>query len=116
MVIPKTNFESRSLTHYLLTDSTLIKANEWNIPEPVEGIVINPEQLDVIFIPLLAYDLKGNRVGYGKGFYDGFLDQCQSSSLKIGLSFFGPEVKIDDVYERDIPLDFCVTPDDILQF
>jgi 5-formyltetrahydrofolate cyclo-ligase len=52
---------------------------------------------------------KGNRVGYGKGFYDNFLSQCQPEVIKIGLSFFEPEELIDDCNENDVRLDFCVT-------
>ena len=99
-----------------MTDSTLIKPNAWNIPEPVGGIQIQPEQIDVIFVPLLAYDVKGNRVGYGKGFYDQFLSQCRPNSIKIGLSFFAPEEQIEDLHEADVSLNFCVSPHTISRF
>jgi 5-formyltetrahydrofolate cyclo-ligase len=67
-------------------------------------------------VPLLAYDKHGNRVGYGKGFYDNFLSKCKPETIKIGLSFFPPEDKIDDVSENDVNLDFCVTPEGIISF
>ena len=116
VVIPKTNIENQSLTHYLLTDNTLIRKNQWNIPEPVDGIQISPEQIKVVFIPLLAFDIKGNRVGYGKGFYDRFLVQCKPETVKIGLSFFEAEMSISDAKGHDIKLDYCVTPKRILSF
>ena len=84
--------------------------NEWNIPEPINGISISTEQIDVVFIPLLAYDKTGNRVGYGKGFYDKFLAKCKPETIKIGLSFFESVESIIDVFEEDIRLDYCVTP------
>tara|TARA_R110000868_G_scaffold124959_4_gene330082 strand:+ start:11201 stop:11761 length:561 start_codon:yes stop_codon:yes gene_type:complete len=104
------------LTHFLLTDNTLIKINKWNVPEPVDGIEINPSKIDVVFIPLLAFDTKGNRIGYGKGYYDNFLSQCRKDVLKVGLSFFEPVVTIADVLESDVPLDYCVTPNKIYKF
>jgi len=116
IVISKSDFTTREMSHYLLTDNTKIKKNEHNIPEPVDGLEVPNSKIDVVFIPLLAYDKQGNRVGYGKGFYDNFLSKCKPETIKIGLSFFPPEEKIDDVSENDVKLDFCVTPDNIISF
>lgn len=116
IVVSKSDFESRLMTHYLLTDSTIIKKNKWNIPEPTDGIEIKPEKLDVVFIPLLAFDKQGHRVGYGKGFYDIFLKDCNPETIKIGLSFFGPEDEIRNVFNSDVKLDYCVTPEHIYKF
>jgi 5-formyltetrahydrofolate cyclo-ligase len=116
IIISKADFESRNMTHFLLTDSTKIKKNEYNIPEPVDGIEVPTRKIDVVFVPLLAYDKKGNRVGYGKGFYDKFLSECKSDTIKIGLSFFDPEELITDVFESDVKLNYCVTPNLIHSF
>jgi len=116
IVISKSNFEDYSMSHFLLTDSTTIKKNSYNIPEPVDGIEIQSSQLEVVFIPLLAFDKLGNRIGYGKGFYDRFLADCKPETLKIGLSFFEAEDDIFETSENDIKLDYCVTPEQIIQF
>lgn len=116
IVISKTVSKSLSMINYLLTDSTVIKKSAFNVPEPVDGIEISHNKIDVVFIPLLAFDEKGNRVGYGKGFYDVFLSQCKPDAMKIGLSFFKTEAEIDGVIETDIPLDFCVTPYKVYAF
>jgi 5-formyltetrahydrofolate cyclo-ligase len=108
IVISRSDFETTSMTHFLLTDNTKIKKNEYNIPEPVNGLPVPTEMIDVVFVPLLAYDKQGNRVGYGKGFYDKFLSECKPKVVKIGLSFFEPEELIEDVFKNDIKLDFCV--------
>ena len=55
-------------------------------------------------------------MGYGKGFYDAFLGECRTETIKIGVSFFEAENEIDDVFENDVKLDFCVTPDIIYEF
>jgi 5-formyltetrahydrofolate cyclo-ligase len=104
------------LTHYLLTDATLLRTSKWGIPEPVSGVQLPPEQLEVVFLPLLAFDLDGYRVGYGGGFYDRFLSRCQKDVLKIGLSFFEPVQEIDDRDSLDIPMDYCVTPNKTYSF
>jgi 5-formyltetrahydrofolate cyclo-ligase len=67
-------------------------------------------------VPLLAYDLKGNRVGYGKGYYDRFLAECRPDALKIGFSYFEPEEQINDTEDFDIPLNYCVTPHRCYEF
>ena len=116
IVVSKSNFEDFSMTHYLLTDNTKLKKNNYNIPEPVEGIEINASKLDVVFVPLLAFDTKGNRIGYGKGFYDRFLKDCCPETLKIGLSFFDAETEFNDASKDDVPLDYCVTSEKVFKF
>ncbi|WP_298754169.1 5-formyltetrahydrofolate cyclo-ligase [uncultured Psychroserpens sp.] len=117
IIISKSNFSTLEMSHYLLTDATKIKKNKWNIPEPVDGIPINTSLIDVVFIPLLAFDNTGHRVGYGKGFYDAFLATCKPETLKIGLSFFqSSEQEISDVSKTDVKLDYCVVPDKIYTF
>lgn len=115
IVIPKI-IDSERLQHFLLTDHTLFKKNSLGIPEPVSGIEIKPSLIDVVFIPLLSFDYKGNRVGYGKGYYDRFLLNCKEECLKIGLSFFEEEQCVFDVEDTDISLDFCVTPKQVYQY
>lgn len=116
ILISKVDFETRNMIHFLLTDSTKIKKNLYNIPEPVDGIEVPTHKIEVVFVPLLAFDKKGNRVGYGKGFYDKFLSQCKPDVIKIGLSFFEPDELIVDIFEGDVKMDFCVTPDKIYSF
>ncbi len=115
VLLPKIN-GNNTLINYLLTDNITIKKNKWNIPEPIDGIEISADKIEVIFIPLLVFDKKGNRVGYGKGFYDSLLKQCDSKTIKIGLSLFEAEEVITDIYDGDIPLNYCVTPKNIYSF
>ena len=115
IVVPKVSGTS-SLINYLLTDNTRLKKNRWNIPEPVDGIEVPLNKLEVVFVPLLAFDLKGNRVGYGKGFYDSFLGACPPNVIIIGLSIFEAVDEIEDVTENDIPLHYCITPKKTYEF
>lgn len=116
IIVSKSDFETRKMTHFLLTDNTKIRKNAYNIPEPVDGIEVPSNKIDVVFVPLLAFDKKGHRVGYGKGFYDMLLSECKPDVIKIGLSFFETEEVIEDVFENDVLLNFCVTPDAIHRF
>ncbi len=116
IVLSKCEFSTLGMIHYLLTDNTKIKKNSYNVPEPIDGIEVPDAKIDVVFVPLLAYDKAGNRVGYGKGFYDNFLSKCKPETIKIGLSFFPPEEIINGISENDVKLDYCVTPEMVLQF
>ncbi|WP_410877977.1 5-formyltetrahydrofolate cyclo-ligase [Myroides sp. DW712] len=110
IILSKSDFKTGDMQHFLLTDNTVLRVNSYGIPEPQDGIQIQENQLDVVFVPLLAFDEKGHRVGYGKGFYDRFLQKCKPEVIKVGLSFFEAEPCIEDVSSLDIALDYCVTP------
>jgi len=116
IVVSKSDFQTREMIHFLLTDSTKIMKNEYNIPEPVSGLEVPDEKIDVVFVPLLTFDKKGHRVGYGKGFYDRFLSKCKPDVITIGLSFFAAEDKLTDVNDLDFKLKYCVTPAQIYSF
>jgi len=116
IVVSKSNFETLEMTNFLLTDATRLKINSHNIPEPVDGIEIPNDKIEVVFVPLLAFNAKGHRVGYGKGFYDRFLNNCKKNTIKIGLSFFDHEERFNKNTIHDIPLNYCITPNLIYNF
>jgi 5-formyltetrahydrofolate cyclo-ligase len=117
IVIPRTNFVKIEMENVLFDPVyTILGRNKYGIPEPIHGRIIPPQDIDVIIMPLLAFDHEGNRVGYGKGFYDRFLDTCRPDARKIGLSFFEPVEKIIDVNEFDKRLDACITPERVWEF
>ena len=114
IMIPKVK-NNRAMSHILLQDNTALKLSKYGVPEPISGIEILPSKIDVVFVPLLAYDIKGNRLGYGKGFYDRFLEKCNAETIIIGLSLFEPEQEIPSE-NSDIPLNFSITPTKIYAF
>ncbi len=107
--------EGDFLLHYELTAETSLRINSWGIPEPVDQEPVRLQEIDCVLVPLLACDLQGNRVGYGKGYYDRFLYEFPQAQ-KTGLSFFEPIAEIEDIGASDIPLDYVVTPDYFLGF
>lgn len=110
VVVSRSDFETMTMVHYLLTDSTRLLKSAYGIPEPVEGIEVPSQKIDVVFVPLLAFDERGHRVGYGKGFYDRFLNECREDVITVGLSFFEAENEAIEANETDVPMDYCVTP------
>ncbi len=113
IIVPKADFDTALMTHHVYTGKDSLVKNLYNILEPAKE-VIHTGDIDLVLVPLLAFDLAGNRVGYGKGFYDRFLEGVKTR--KIGLSFFAPAECIDDVQESDIKLDMCITPENIYTF
>jgi 5-formyltetrahydrofolate cyclo-ligase len=110
-IISKSNFQTYSMESYVLDTNTKIVENSWGIPEPTNAIKCPDDTIDMILMPLLCFDKQGFRVGYGKGFYDRFLQKCRKDIIKIGLSLFDSVDKIDDVNENDVRMDFCVKSD-----
>jgi 5-formyltetrahydrofolate cyclo-ligase len=117
IVIPKSHADG-TMTHYFLTEETIFEENQWKIPEPFPSkhLESSVSEIDLVLIPLLCFDKKGYRVGYGKGYYDRFLADCRADVLKIGLSIFEPVEQIKDVDTYDICLDYCITPNKIWSF
>jgi len=110
-----THPETATLTHYKITRDTPFRLNTYGIPEPPENplFIVHYSLLDIVLVPLLTFDQQGHRVGYGGGYYDRFLALCRPDCRKVGLSLFEPVERIQDVYEGDIPLDVCLTPEQI---
>ena len=116
IAIPKTIPDNNSLVPYELTTDTRFSVNSMGITEPEGGVLLEVKAIDVVFVPLLAFDQKGQRVGYGKGYYDRFLDQCRNDVITVGLSFFDPERLITDSVPSDVPLHFVVNPYEVFDF
>ncbi|MBC7868135.1 MAG: 5-formyltetrahydrofolate cyclo-ligase [Gloeobacteraceae cyanobacterium ES-bin-316] len=100
----------------IVDDETRFEPNRFGISEPVNATPMFPEEIDLIIVPLLAYSVKGHRVGYGKGYYDRFLKQCKNDVVKIGFSYFEAEPIITGTNRYDVKLDYCISPQRIYSF
>lgn len=114
IVVPKVN--GGGLMHFYYEEETELELNQWGIPEPVQAEPADLLSIDLVLVPLLCFDMHGNRVGYGMGYYDRFLASCREDVIKVGLSYFDPEESIEDQADFDIPLDYCVTPNRLYEF
>ncbi len=113
---PQTNSSDFSMQAILTNEDTEFKTNNWGITEPIGNVAIPNGQLDLIFIPLLAFDQNGYRVGFGKGYYDRYLVDCKPEAIKMGFSYFEPVSQITDTNQFDVPLNYCITPQHIYEF
>ena len=106
IMVGKTDFKLKEMSHYWLTKSTMLEVNSWGIPEPVDARLANIQEVVLLVVPLLVVDKKGNRIGYGGGYYDKLLKQFRGQSL--GLSLF-PKVDHLEADPWDVPLDDILT-------
>lgn len=113
---PKADFKTSEMEAYEDNDILTWEETDLNFEQPLKGDIIQPLQLDLVLVPLLAFDEKGYRVGYGKGFYDRYLMRCRPNVIKVGVSFFEAEPIISDTNDYDVPLTYCVTPKQLYVF
>lgn len=114
VIVPK--IEGEKMLSCQIDSETKFQLGKFNVPEPKSFQVIESKQIDVIFMPMLICDKKGNRIGYGGGYYDRFLQECRKDVIKIGLNFFEPIDEIEEVFESDVHLNYCVTGEGIVSF
>ncbi|MEO8583645.1 MAG: 5-formyltetrahydrofolate cyclo-ligase [Flavitalea sp.] len=100
----------------LINKDSEYSQNRYNISEPQNGNLVSPKDIDLVFVPLLAFDSRGYRVGYGKGFYDRFLLKCPENVTTVGFSFFPAIDAISDISQFDVPLALCITPTRVYEF
>jgi len=112
-LVPRVDFETNEIENLKFKSETKLAENAWRISEPVHDEKVETEKIDMVLVPLLCFDARGFRVGYGKGFYDKLLKNCRADCLKIGLSYFAPVAEIEDAQDFDVKLDFCVTPEEV---
>ena len=116
IVIPKIDPADGSMKHFIFNEETELVLNQFGIPEPAKGDEVHVSKIELVLTPLLLFDQRGFRVGYGKGYYDKFFATCSRNVIKIGLSFFEPIPVINDINRYDIPLNYCITPGKIFEF
>src|SRR5688572_26230892 len=105
--IPKINVKTIEIENFYFEGREQLKVNPWGIPEPDYGERTATEDIDLVLVPMVVADQYGHRVGYGKGFYDKFLSTCKPSCISVGLCFYEPIHRIEDITELDVPLKYC---------
>jgi 5-formyltetrahydrofolate cyclo-ligase len=108
--------ENDVLTNFYFEEKSQLKKNRWGIDEPRSGKTTATEEIDLVIVPLLAFDEKGHRIGYGRGYYDRFLKDCRINCKKTGLSFFEPLSSPILSDEHDVRLNSAITPSRVITF
>ena len=91
-----------------------LKINKYGIPEPVSSKIFYP---DILLVPLVGYDSNLNRLGYGGGFYDRYIEKIEKIKkiIKIGLAFSYQKIISVPINQYDKKLDFIITEKEILK-
>ncbi|MDN3689695.1 5-formyltetrahydrofolate cyclo-ligase [Cyclobacterium jeungdonense] len=105
-----TDRKMQRLNTVKINEDTVFQEDEMGIPVPGNPKSAPNESIELVFVPLLGVDTKGNRLGYGMGYYDRFFLELKPDVLKVGLSYFAPKEELPRA-EHDVPLDACVFPE-----
>ena len=121
-VLDKKNFKislpivkkNNQMNFYSWSKKDPLKVNKFGIPEPVSSKILYP---DILLVPLVGYDKNLNRLGYGGGFYDRYIEKIDKIKkvTKIGLAFSYQKVKSVPIDQHDKKLDFIITEKEIIK-
>jgi len=112
------NEENKLIDFALFEEQSRLVKNRFGIPEPNKSKIIDLNQLDIIFLPCVCFDSRGNRIGMGGGFYDktlSYLSKKEKTKLII-LAYDFQEVESCLPESHDIKADACLTPNQYLNF
>jgi len=106
--------KDNQMNFYSWSRNDLLKINKFGIPEPVSSKIFYP---DILFVPLVAYDSSLNRLGYGGGYYDRYIEKIEKIKkvTKIGLAFSFQRISSIPIDQYDKKLNFIVTEKEILR-
>ncbi|MEQ8339095.1 MAG: 5-formyltetrahydrofolate cyclo-ligase [Cyclobacteriaceae bacterium] len=109
VVVSSTDLEKEQMLHYYYHPQLKFRLNRLKIPEPINAEKADTSTIDIVLIPLLAADKQGNRIGYGKGYYDRLLQDLPKVN-KVGLTLGPLFDEFNFAEAHDIKLDYCITP------
>jgi 5-formyltetrahydrofolate cyclo-ligase len=116
VALPICRPDKTDLAISIISSTTELKPGSFGImePDPDNLSLVKPEEIDIVLVPGIAFDRRGNRIGYGKGYYDRFLQVFKPSQLKIGLCFdfqLFDELPSDS---NDVPVDCIITESSVI--
>ena len=106
--------KNNQMNFFKWSSNDLLKVNKFGIPEPVSSRIFYP---DILFVPLVGYDSNLNRLGYGGGFYDRYIEKIEKikNVIKIGIAFSFQKITSVPTNNYDKKLDFVITEKEILR-
>ncbi|MDE6009927.1 MAG: 5-formyltetrahydrofolate cyclo-ligase [Muribaculaceae bacterium] len=102
--LPRVNGVNLDILPY---EESRLELGSFHIEEPVGNDTVDPDEIELMIIPAVAYDRKGNRLGRGKGFYDRLLGEVKATKIGVGYEFqLIDEIPVED---HDVPMDMVIT-------
>ncbi len=114
--VPRTFVRQRRMIPIRLGDLGKLRQGEFGILEPESEETCAVDELDFVIVPGRAFDRKGNRLGRGAGFYDGFMAQAGFRAIRCGVAFACQALDEFPHTENDLPVNVLVTEDEVLYF
>jgi 5-formyltetrahydrofolate cyclo-ligase len=111
VAVPLTRGEKNNehMIHSVLENLDHLKPGKFGVPEPSFINEMNPDNLDAVIIPIVAFDGFGMRLGYGKGYYDRFLSGLDPKIKKIGIAFSQQELEQIPILSHDQLMNNLIT-------
>ena len=113
IVVPIT-FSNRQMRFAYWNPQTEFRKNPFGIEEPIDPIWVNEEEIDLVIVPGLAYSKKGERLGFGGGYYDRFLSQGEYDRVSLAYMEQVYETALWDVEKFDIPVEWLITIEGVI--
>lgn len=107
--LPRVNGVDLEILPY---DQTRLELGAFHIEEPTGEDTVNVSEIELIIVPGVAFDRKGNRLGRGKGFYDRLLRNSRAAKIGVGYNF--QLVEEIPVEEHDVPMNMIITTDGLI--
>jgi 5-formyltetrahydrofolate cyclo-ligase len=117
VVVPKVSWQQRHMLPVEINSLETGFASEVEgLRNPIMGVPVPFEEIDLVVAPGLAFDRKGNRLGRGGSFYDRFFVNKELHAAKCGIGFSDQVVESVPVIEHDIAVDFLISDEEVLYF
>ena len=106
--------KNNQMNFHIWSKKDPLTINKFGIPEPASSKIVYP---DILLVPLVGYDSNLNRLGYGGGFYDRYIEKIEKIKkvIKIGLAFSYQKITSVPIKQYDKKLDFIITEKEILK-
>jgi 5-formyltetrahydrofolate cyclo-ligase len=111
LLIPRINKNDVVEAVELKPGATLENDNKYGIPELHQGTVYPKEEIDLVIVPGVAFDKSGNRIGFGKGYYDRFLKGCRAKRVAVAYPFQLVDAIEAEEHDEKVDRIFCTSFD-----
>lgn len=117
VAVPKISWQQRHMMPVQIHSlETGFSTSSWGLRNPIAGVPMPFEDIDLVVTPALGFDRKGNRLGRGGSYYDRFFANAELRASRCGFGFEEQLVEAIPVTEHDEPMDFLVTDEEIIYF
>jgi len=117
VAVPKISWQQRHMIPVQINSlETAFSTEASGLRNPVTGLPLPFEEIDLVVAPAIGFDRKGHRLGRGGSYYDRFFANKQLKASRCGLAFAEQIVDFIPVTECDEPIDFLVTDEEIIYF